>query len=228
MKKITRLCAALGLLVAGAAQASLVPSAPIDLNGTGIGAVETVLTIQGHHRDGTENGFVALNALGEEVVGGDAKKGAFQSQLLSLGSLGLTSAADLRIVFNADEPGGSGITLSDMVLTIYSPTGSVLFNTLLAAQQVFDTTTPGIGTPDAFFSLDAGSALAAQSAAFGGDFGSNLIGLSAGAHGAQGGLESFFIATVVAPPVPEPQSYALLLAGLGVVGFVWRRSTARQ
>ena len=24
-------------------------------------------------------------------------------------------------------------------------------------------------------------------------------------------------------PVPEPESYAMMLAGLGVIGFVWRR-----
>ncbi|MED5618932.1 PEP-CTERM sorting domain-containing protein [Ideonella sp. BN130291] len=224
-----RLATALSLLVAGAAQAALVPTAPIDLHGTGVGAVNTVLTLQGHRRDGTENGSVGLTAAGELVIGGDAKKGASQTQLLSLDSLGLTSAENLRIVFNANEPGGSGITLSDLVLTIYSPTGGVLFNTTLAAQQVFSTTTQGIGQPDAVFALDATSILAAQSAAFSGNFGANLIGLSAGAHNAQGGFETFFIANVATPPVPEPQTYLLLLAGLGVIGgLVWRRSTARQ
>jgi hypothetical protein len=226
---VTRLCAALGLLAAGAAQAALVPTAMIDLHGTGVGAVDTVLTLHGHRRDGTENGSVGLNAAGELMIGGDAKTGASQTQLLSLGALGLTSAEDLRIVFNANEPGGSAITLSDLVLTIYSPTGDVLFNTMLASQQVFSTTSPGIGKPDAVYALDATSLLAAQSAAFSGDFAANLIGLSAGAHNAQGGFETFFIANVATPPVPEPQTYLLLLAGLGVIGgLVWRRSTARQ
>ena len=51
----------------------------------------------------------------------------------------------------------------------------------------------------------------------------------AGCFGATGGFETFFVAnsgTVVA--VPEPESYALLLAGLGVVGFMARRRSSRE
>lgn len=33
---------------------------------------------------------------------------------------------------------------------------------------------------------------------------------------------------IVTPPVPEPETYAMLLAGLGLVGFVARRRKARQ
>jgi hypothetical protein len=36
-----------------------------------------------------------------------------------------------------------------------------------------------------------------------------------------------FVVGVNIAPVPEPQTYALLLAGLGVVGFVARRRQAR-
>lgn len=37
------------------------------------------------------------------------------------------------------------------------------------------------------------------------------------------GAESFFLFSTPTPPVPEPETYALMLAGLGVVGFMARR-----
>jgi PEP-CTERM motif len=40
---------------------------------------------------------------------------------------------------------------------------------------------------------------------------------------ATGGFETFFVASAggsVTPPIPEPQTYALMLAGLGAVGFM--------
>jgi hypothetical protein len=48
-------------------------------------------------------------------------------------------------------------------------------------------------------------------------------------HGGPGILESFYLGSVVAPDflipeaVPEPETYAMLLAGLGLVGFAARR-----
>jgi hypothetical protein len=43
------------------------------------------------------------------------------------------------------------------------------------------------------------------------------------ALGAPLGAYAIASATVVAAPVPEPETYAMLLAGLGVVGFLARR-----
>lgn len=215
---------AASLLAAPAAQAALVYDGAVDLGGTGIGAVQTVLTIQGHGSRDTEQGWVGLDGSGAMQVGGDAKTGASQTRLLTFGDLGLTSADALRIVFNANEPAGGGISLDSLVFNIYSPNGSLLFSTALEAARGFGSTASGIGNSGFAFSLDAASAAAAQ-AFFGSD---NYIGLSASASDAQGGFETFFIANAATPPVPEPQTYALLLAGLGVMGLVWRRSTARQ
>ena len=68
------------------------------------------------------------------------------------------------------------------------------------------------------FALDAAQAATAQALAFGADFGDNLIGLYANLSDATGGPETFFVAAI-----PEPQTYALMLAGLGIVGFMAAR-----
>jgi hypothetical protein len=43
--------------------------------------------------------------------------------------------------------------------------------------------------------------------------------------GASDGAESFFI--VSTPAIPEPETYAMMLAGLGLLGFVARRRRER-
>jgi len=43
-----------------------------------------------------------------------------------------------------------------------------------------------------------------------------------GAGGAQGG-QYLLNSSVVTPPIPEPEIYAMMIAGLGVLGFVTRR-----
>lgn len=44
--------------------------------------------------------------------------------------------------------------------------------------------------------------------------------------GISGANNTSYVTTVAAIPVPEPESYALLMAGLGVLGFVARRRQA--
>jgi len=48
------------------------------------------------------------------------------------------------------------------------------------------------------------------------------LALEASVDDATGGPESFVILNVAAP-VPEPETTALLLAGLGAIGFIGRR-----
>lgn len=222
--------AALGM--ANAAQASLVLVSPTDVSGTGVGAVNTVLTLQSPGNSSTETGSVGLSATGTQVTSGDVMTGASQTQVRSLSTVGISSASQLRVVLNAAEPGNAadnGINLNNLVLNIFSPTGSLLFTSGVFAPQSFSSTLNGVGTAGFVFGLDAAQQAAATAA---GAFSStsNVIGLSASLSAATGGPETFFVASSTGggtvPPVasvPEPETYGMLLSGLGLLGFVARR-----
>lgn len=221
---------------AGSAQASLVLLAPEDFSGTGLGAVNTILTINSPANSTFESGSVAFG----DVTSGNVMTGESQTQTRTLGELGVSSASSLRVVFNALEPGNTadiGITLSDLVLNIWSPTGTLLFTSGAFSSLDFADTQTGAGNSGFVFGLDAAQqGLAA--AAFGADFEGNVVGLSAtagcgddapaGCLDATGGFETFFVAssTGPVPAIPEPQTYALMLAGLAVVGWMAKRRPA--
>lgn len=216
--------------IAGSAHADLVLQGPMNFQGTGLGAVNTVLTIQSPGNGSFESGSVG-RTLGNpaDVISGDAKTGASQTLTRTIGELGITSAADLRVVFNASEPqnaGAQSILLNDLRLSIYSADGAVLFTSGPFTPVNFADTFNGTGNSGFVFALNAAQAAQAQAAAFGGSFESNRIGLTASAANATGGLETFFIANAT-PPVPEPASTAMLAAGLGVVGWFTRRRRTR-
>jgi hypothetical protein len=213
------------------AQAALTLVGPENFQGTGLGAVNTVLTLASPGSSLFESGSVSFN----DVIAGDAKTGNSQTQTRTLGQLGVTSASSLRVVFNASEPGSApGITLDDLVLNIWSSTGTLLFTSGPFSAIDFTDTQRGAGNSGFVFALDAaGQAQAA--AAFAAGFQSNIVGLSAaagcssespaGCLAATGGLETFFVAASpgVTPPIPEPGTSALMAAGLAVMGYLGRR-----
>ena len=217
---------AVGFFV-GPANASLVLLSPANFGGTGLGAVNTILTIQSPGSSSNETGSVG-RVVGNpnDVVLNNAKTGASQTQTRTISSLGLTSAANLRVVFNAVEPGGDNITLNDLQLTFFSPAGTVLFNSGIFTPVPFINTFTGAGNSGFVFGLDATQAAAAQAAAFGSGFGSNLIGLGATASNATGGVETFFVANSPGgggggTAIPEPGTIALF--GAGLLALVARR-----
>ena len=225
--------AALGL-AAASSHAELVLVAPEDFGGTGLGAVNTILTIQSPASTNTENGQVAWNGSADVITGATALTGASQTQTRTLGELGILSASGLRVVFNASEPSGDAITLTDLTLTIYNTNGTTFFSAPLDPDQIaFANTFTGTGNSGFVFALDTTEANALQSLLnplSAGAFSALRVGLFAGATLATGGNETFFVAQTGVPTtaVPEPESYAMMLAGLGMLGFIARRRRRNQ
>lgn len=218
---------ALTALFASGARADLVPLAPVDFSGTGLGAVNTILTIQSPGSSSTETGMVGWDG-SADVLSGDVKTGSSQTLTRTLGDLGVLSADSLRVVFNASEPGGSagGITLDTLTFSAYTPTGVKIFSAGLLAPIDYADTFNGVGNSGFVFGLSGAQAadFTVAASASGVSFNALRAGLAASASKATGGIETFFIAdagTVAA--VPEPQTYALLIAGLVGIGFVARR-----
>jgi len=207
---------------ASASQAGLILVQPEDFSGTGLGSVNTILTIQGPNKGGVESGAVSFNGTTDVIIGDDTKTGNSQTRTLTIGSLGITDASSLRIVFNASE-NDNLIDLTGLTLTIYSAAGASLFTASLGHIYSDLNTESGTGNSGFVFGLDAASAAAAQLAVFNlADYMDARIGLSGSAAAYDGGNETFFVAKslIEGPGVPAsgevPEPGSVLLVGLGL------------
>ena len=231
---LSRLAAAAVLTAAFVdAHASLSLRPPQNFPGGVLGAANTVLTLQNIGTFSFEAGSVG-RAVGSptDVMSGDILTGPSQTRTRSLGDLGIVSAADLRVVFKPLEPADAAnqsISLNNLQLSIYSPDGSLLFNSGFFSPIDFADTVTGAGSSGFVFALDGAQVGQAQASAFGSGFAANLVGLSAAASNVGGSFETFYVASATAvAAIPEPETYALMLMGLMAIRLAAGRRNARR
>ncbi len=226
---------------ASLAPASLILESPVEQSGTGLGAVNTLLTLQSPGGATIETGCAAPSGAGSTTAGCGFTDSSVQAQFgtPTLADAGIDSAADLRVVFNASEPGSDlDIQLNQLVLTLYDAVGTAIDTHSLAAPVLFPTVANGMGHSGFLFRLDDAQATSAQTIinANGGLSAVRMglgasVGVAAGGTGsATGGPETFFVENVTSiggVAVPEPASIVLIGAGLaGLIAINKKRRTA--
>jgi hypothetical protein len=242
-------------MVASPASASLVfdPTATSVL-GQGFGNVPRDLTIQanGSNHTTTESGCVAVTSGatisigssacltsetnvhdGNGVVngGGDEPPPLADNQKYGIptaGSLGWATAADIGLLFNATDPGGNGLDLTDVTLKFYDANGNLL--AAIDGQHTFGATDIGNGGAGFIFDVDASEQTYLNGVIFNGSLNLNNVymALESTIVGGEGGPESWTIFNLNHPPaVPEPATWAMMLLGFCGIGMAMRRRHAK-
>jgi len=240
---LTLVALVVGPLCVHNAGATLIFDHVQDLTGTGLGAVNTVLTLTSPENSTDEKGCVGriggcpggvLNSTPSDTgriiggtLGGNEFTGDSQTKTILGSTLSSNLASNLRIVFNPSEPGSAtqqNITLNDLRVTIYNADGSVQFSSgTLPATIPFADATGGVGQAGFFFRLDA-----TQAAAAGTIDATDRIGLSTSISNAQGAPETFFVTSVGGGTGAIPEPGTLLLLGSGLAGIAAGRRWARR
>lgn len=259
MHRLLKTTLAVGALAAFAApaSASLVYDSSILASAQGFGNAPRHLTLQATGRNcSTESGSMSIGAGGGIVFGmsvsdasvfmgngitnangvDDLPSPLADNQkygIPTVGSLGITSASQIAILFNATEPSGNSANVTDLTLKFYTAAGTLLG--AIDGQQNFADppgTNPGNGVAGFTFVVDQFqqayvNGLLAQGGA------STTLALEATITDVAGGPESFLIynrgSTPPPPPsdVPEPASLALIGAGLFGLGMMRRKQAAK-
>ena len=218
---ISMLVVGLSLVGAGRASASLIFDQNVDIKGSGIGAVDTILSIQGKDKD-AESGSVSWDGTKDVLGGFDEKPGKNSTQTI----LAVGSALDLRVIFNPGEPGGDNINLDNLILTLFSDAGSNLFSSGVFTPKAFPDSGQGTGKSGFAFKLDSTQAVSLSLALSTAGAGARY-GLFAAASDAQGDQETFFLTQTELTQTPLPAALPLFASGLGLMGW-FARSKKRK
>jgi len=208
----------------GTASASLVFEGTALAGGAGIGVSNVVLTIQNKN---AEQGCIGWNGTADvigsaacpagltpSIVGGDEKTGNSQTGTVLVSATTLTQISQLRVVLNVNEPAGNLFSVENVSLSIYSPTGTILWNSgnLGIRPITIDASFQGQGNLGFAFKLDSVQAAAAQSFFVG----TNRLGLAASISNVAGSNEvwSFVNSANITIEAPEPATTFGVSAGL--------------
>jgi hypothetical protein len=213
-----------------AAFADLIESTPFEIQqtGTGFGNVSTLITLQtANGMSTTEAGCIGFS--GSTTDCGITQVGKIKNTSSTQPVPSGATAADLRFIFNADQPKGGSITLDQLEVSFYGTSSTPLFTASLASSLTpltLTSTFPGVGKSGFVFQLSPSEVTSVNAILSS----TTEIGAGFSASGASGGPDTLFLETVPSthPTIPEPASSALVGAGLLIVGFFGKRFAAKR
>jgi hypothetical protein len=232
--------------ISSTASANLVLGSQVANTGQGFGAQPRLLTLQATGGGTTESVAVTPNGATPVLGAGIADATVFMGNTVTnaggtgdvnpvdsskynvptLAELGWTSGADVRLLFNASETGSDpGVNVLDVTLKFYSSTGA--FITAIDGSFNLADSTLGNGMAGYLVFVDAAQQTFLNNTVFQGAFGADRIALEATIAGVADGPESFN-AIGITTAIPEPETYAMMLSGLGLLAFIGRRRSRKN